>query len=137
MDLRRLGTLIHTWIYRASGGRLGAKADSRHMLLLRTRGRHSGSPRTTPLIQLPLEGGYLVVASNWGSEQPPAWWLNLQQEPRAEVQVGSQRIAVRAQQAQGEERARLLERAKAYNPHWKGYFETTQRQIPLVILRPI
>lgn len=40
---------VHTWLYRATGGSVGRKAGHITNLLLTTRGRRSGEPRTVAL----------------------------------------------------------------------------------------
>jgi deazaflavin-dependent oxidoreductase (nitroreductase family) len=128
---------FHTWIYRLSGGRiLGSVGLGRKILLLTTTGRRSGVARTTPLVYMPDGERCVVYGSNGGQETPPAWLLNLEANPEAEVEVGSRRIAVRMHRAEGEEEARLLPLAHAYNPHWAGYQQQCARRIPLVVLTP-
>jgi deazaflavin-dependent oxidoreductase (nitroreductase family) len=48
---------------------------------------------------LPFGGGYAVIASNAGSDRVPAWWLNLQADPAAEVLADRTRRIVRARRA--------------------------------------
>jgi len=70
------------------------------MLLLSTRGRRTGLVRTMPLAYLPdpiEEDSFVVVASNGGSERPPALWLNLQATEIATAQVGRKSFWVRAE----------------------------------------
>ncbi|MGH3184353.1 MAG: nitroreductase/quinone reductase family protein, partial [Streptosporangiaceae bacterium] len=43
-------------------------------LVLETRGRRSGLPRSVVLLYMPDGGDYVVIASNFGDEHPPAWW---------------------------------------------------------------
>ena len=50
---------------------------------------------------------YVVVASNGGLPSHPAWYHNLRAEPRASIEVGGPRLAVRAVTSEGAERARL------------------------------
>lgn len=128
---------FHRWIYRLSGGTiLGTLGLGRKVLLLTTTGRKSGARRTTPLIYMPDGERFVIYGSNGGQETPPAWLLNLEADPRAEVEVGRRRVAVTAHVAEGAERERLLPAAHAYNPHWKGYQEHARRCIPLVVLTP-
>src|SRR5438034_1014549 len=68
---------VHRMLYRLTGGRVGQKSAQGPMLLLTTTGRKSGQPRTQPLLYMPDGDNYVVVASNGGRDQPPAWWLNL------------------------------------------------------------
>jgi len=128
---------FHAWVYRLSGGAImGTMGLGRKVLLLGTTGRKSGVLRTTPLIYMPDGERFVLYGSNGGQETPPAWLLNLEANPRAEVEIGRRRIPVRAHIAEGEERERLLPVAHAYNPHWKGYQEHAERRIPLVVLTP-
>ena len=128
---------FHTWIYRLSGGRiLGSVGLGRRILLLPTTGRRSGAKRTTPLVYMADGERFVIYGSNGGRETPPAWLLNLEANPEAEVEVGRRRVTVRAHRAQGEEEATLMPRAHAYNPHWAGYQKHAQRRIPLMVLTP-
>jgi deazaflavin-dependent oxidoreductase (nitroreductase family) len=85
---------------------------------------------------MPDGDGYLVLASNFGQERPPAWWLNLQATPSAAVQIRGRRIAVRARELDGEERTAALARAAAHNKQWRTYVTTMQRPLPVVRLEP-
>jgi len=58
-------------------------------------------------------------------------------EPNVEVQVGRERVAVRARVAEGEERARLWARADDVNQgQYAIYQSRTRRPIPVVVLEP-
>jgi deazaflavin-dependent oxidoreductase (nitroreductase family) len=84
------------------------------------------------------EGNDLVVyPSNGGKETPPAWWLNLQAEPEARIQIGNASTAVRARAADESEYAEIWPKAEAYNPHWRDYARSVSRRIPLVILERV
>lgn len=131
---KRIGR-VHTWIYRTSGGRVGHAAGGMSNLLLTTTGRQSGAPRTVPLTYLADGDDLILVASNGGNTHHPAWWLNLAKQPRAEVQVGTQRFNVVASQAEGEERTRLWQAVTRYNPMYAEYEKMTKRRIPVVVLR--
>jgi deazaflavin-dependent oxidoreductase (nitroreductase family) len=134
--LRRL-MRAHTALYRASGGRLGRKVPGLPpMLLLDHVGARTGKRRTTPLVYMPDGEAYVVVASKGGHPAHPAWLHNLRAHPDTEVQVGSQRLAVRAREASADERRRLWPRAVEYNRQWGAYQRRTTREIPLVMLEP-
>ena len=66
----------------------------RSMLLLTTRGRKTGLPRTTALNYL-ADGDVIYVLSGSGSGSD--WLRNLQADPRVQVQVGRRRFAARAE----------------------------------------
>jgi deazaflavin-dependent oxidoreductase (nitroreductase family) len=79
---------------------------------------------------------YVVVASNGGSASHPAWWLNLTSEPSATIQVRDARLAVRAEEAPEDERARLWPMLTSAYAGYDQYAKETTRRIPVVILRP-
>lgn len=84
---------FHQWLYVSTGGRLGYRlAAGMPSLLLTTTGRKSGRRRTVTLVfaedrRGEHPPGYVVVASNHGQDDPPAWLLNLEADPSAEVQI--------------------------------------------------
>jgi len=127
---------IHEFWYRLSGGLIGGRFGRIRMLLLTTTGRKSGRPRTTPLLYLEDGGNLVVIASNGGHPNHPAWWLNLMSDPHATVQVGRERRAVTAEEAEGEERERLWRAVVDVNRGYEGYQRSTSRRIPVVLLRP-
>jgi deazaflavin-dependent oxidoreductase (nitroreductase family) len=126
----------HRAVYRRSGGRIGRRMMGIPMLLLTTVGRRSGIERTTPLACFQDGEDLVVVASNNGQEHDPAWWLNLQANPRARVQLGREERAVLAERTTPEKYARLWPLLKQGNPSYRRYERQTQREIPVVVLRP-
>lgn len=127
-------TRIHRWIYLRSGGRIGGRAGGFRFLLLWHVGRKSGRRRAAPLLYVEDAGRFVVVASNAGDPSNPGWWLNLRAQPVTEVQVGNERVAVRAYAAGGAERERLWAKLVAANPQYPEYQRRTQRPIPIVVL---
>ncbi|HLZ24231.1 MAG TPA: nitroreductase family deazaflavin-dependent oxidoreductase [Ktedonobacterales bacterium] len=127
---------VHRWLYRRTGGAIGHHLGIQRTLLLTTTGRHSGQPRTQPLAYFTQEGQTFVVASNWGNDRPPAWYLNLQAEPRVQVQLGRRIFDATAAIASPEERSRLWPRLIARSPNFARYQELAAREIPLVLLHP-
>jgi deazaflavin-dependent oxidoreductase (nitroreductase family) len=77
-----------------------------------------------------------VVGSNGGDARPPAWWLNLQAQPAAEVQVDRAHYRVTARQAVGAERDALWQRLEASYRYYANYRRRTSREIPVVVLEP-
>jgi deazaflavin-dependent oxidoreductase (nitroreductase family) len=78
----------------------------------------------------------IIIASNGGHPRHPAWWLNLERDPQAEVQLGNEKRRVRAEEATGGERQRLWRAVVETYSGYEGYQKATDRQIPVVILRP-
>ncbi|WP_446212963.1 nitroreductase family deazaflavin-dependent oxidoreductase [Micromonospora sp. IBSANI012] len=106
-------------------------------LLLTTRGRRSGKLRRTALIYGRDGDDYLVVASQGGAPQHPAWYLNLLADPEAEVQVGAETFAVRARTAGPEEKPRMWRTMVDIWPAYDGYQTRTDREIPVVVLERV
>jgi F420H(2)-dependent quinone reductase len=130
-------TRVHTALYRATGGRIGHRVPrAPRVLLLDHVGARTGTRRTTPLAYMPSGGSFVVVGSKSGHPNDPAWVHNLRTQPDTEIQVGPDRIRVRARQADAAERKRLWPEAVRYNPIWGRYQRRTQRVIPLIVLEP-
>ena len=126
----------HGAIYRTSRGRLLGRLAGMPVLLLTTTGRRSGRPRTATLTYFRDGGDLAVIGSFGGSDLPPAWWLNLQADPKASVLIGGTTSRVTARAATGEERDRLWPLVTRTNPGYARYQERTARPIPIVLLRP-
>jgi deazaflavin-dependent oxidoreductase (nitroreductase family) len=134
LGLRVLG--VHQFIYERTGGRIGRRLGKAPMLLLETRGRRTGRPRTVALLYHRDRDNYVVVGSKGGSDVPPAWLLNLQATPEVGVQVGTQRFPAHARVANADERRRLWVELTKLWPNYDRYQFQTARQIPVVILAP-
>jgi F420H(2)-dependent quinone reductase len=133
---RWLGAL-HRLLYRASGGRIGGRLWDLRVVLLTTTGRRTGKRRTVPLCSLRDGDDVVVIASYGGLAQPPAWWLNLEANPQAELQDGRTRRPVAARNAGPAERERLWAEITARAPGYLAYEQRTTREIPVVILQSI
>jgi deazaflavin-dependent oxidoreductase (nitroreductase family) len=95
-------------------------------LLITTTGRKSGQPRSNPLLYVRDGDAYVVIGSNWGQEQHPAWSTNLLAHPRATVTVRGESIPVRARLADGAERERLVGLLRAMWPAYETYADRAQ-----------
>lgn len=67
---------------------------SRGILLLTTRGRKSGQPRTAAVSFMPHQGKYIVF-SGWGTTSN--WYRNVRADPDVQVTVGQRSFAARAE----------------------------------------
>ena len=124
----------HVERYVATDGEDGHDWNGRPTLLLTTRGRRSGEPRTLPLIYGRDGDRLLVVASRGGAPKHPSWYLNLLADPEVEVQVKGDRFHARAHPAGPDEKPRLWETMTTVFPDYAEYQTRTDRQIPVVIL---
>ena len=133
--LKAVGRL-HIPLYRASRGRLFGRINRAPVLLLTTVGRRSGRPRTAPVVYLADGERLLVIGSNAGHEKAPAWSLNLEANPMAEVELGAERRDVLARVAEGEERAELWRKVNEMYSGFDDYSARTTRDIRLFVLEP-
>jgi deazaflavin-dependent oxidoreductase (nitroreductase family) len=124
----------HVRVYQETGGRRGYDWRGAEILLLSTEGRKSGETRIAPLIHREDDGRWVLVASQGGRPEHPAWFKNLTAQPDAEIQVKADRIPVRAREAEGEERERLWKRMTEVWPAYDAYQKRTDRRIPVVVL---
>src|SRR4030081_426342 len=89
----------HRGLLKISGGRAGWNISNMPVLELTTIGRKTGRSRSV-MLTAPLQDGtsLVVVASRGGDDKPPAWLLNLRDNPEVEVALqgnSRQRIGVR------------------------------------------
>ena len=127
---------LHRALYRVSGGRVGARVWGLPIVLLTTTGRQSGQRRTVPLCSLRQGESYVVIASYGGLDRAPSWWLNLQHDPHATLQLGRTTRNVVARETTAAERARLWAEVTRIAPGYLGYERRTSRRIPVVMLEP-
>jgi len=123
-------------IYRLTGGRVFGNLDGTPILLLTTTGRKSGQQRTAPVIYLRDGERLVVIGSNAGNLRTPAWALNLEANPDAEVEIGRDRRAVRGRVATGDERADLWRRFTQHYSGFDDYEANVTRDIRLFVLEP-
>ena len=126
----------HLAAYRASRGRVLGSVAGMPVLLLTTTGRRSGKARTTPLTFFRDGADLVVIASNGGADRSPDWSLNLQQTPRAVVEIGTDTLVVTARAASEQEHERLWAEVTATYAGYARYQERTARRIPVVLLTP-
>ena len=134
--LFKLFMLFHIFIYRRTNGALGGRMRGMPVLLLTTTGRKSGLKRTVPLMYLSEGDHYIVTASNSGRAKDPVWWSNLKSNPQAQIQVSGIVKPIVASQCNSEDKKRYWARLIAQAPFFNAYQKATQRDIPMVILRP-
>jgi deazaflavin-dependent oxidoreductase (nitroreductase family) len=124
----------HVDRYRATDGAEGHDWQGTQTLLLTTIGRKSGEQRTTPLIYGSHGDALLIVASKGGTDEPPAWYLNLSENPEVEVQLKGDRFKARARTADAEEKPEMWRQMVAEWPSYDEYQQRTEREIPVVVL---
>jgi F420H(2)-dependent quinone reductase len=136
VELQKAATRGHRLLLQSPLGRLMSATPMGGFLVLHTMGRRSGAPRQTPLSYTRDGDAFVVIASNGGSPGHPDWYLNLQEHPEVEVEIGGRRVPVRAETVTGDERDRLWRQAVRSFAGYVGYQVRTGRQIPVVRLAP-
>ena len=131
---------VHRAIVRASRGRRGLWAprpDKWGALRLTTTGRRSHEPRSVILGYYEDGSNLVSMAMNgWGAAEP-AWWLNLQAEPQAVVELaGGTRREVLGRAAVGPERERLWQRWGELDENLEGYAARRPHETAVVVLEP-
>jgi deazaflavin-dependent oxidoreductase (nitroreductase family) len=122
--------------FRANHGQVGGNFAGAPMLLLHTVGARSGAARINPMMYLPDQGRYLVIASKGGSDRNPDWYYNLLAHPEVRIEVGDEILTVHAVELLGAERdAHFAEQARRY-PGFAAYQRGTERIIPVIALTP-
>jgi F420H(2)-dependent quinone reductase len=133
----KLGSGAHAGVYRATGGKLFGRMGKSPILLLNTVGRKSGKKRTSPLLYAMDGEDFIIIASKGGAATHPAWYLNLKANPEATVEIGDREVRVEAEVADPEDKARLWQMMVEMYPAYDDYQRKTEREIPLLVLRPV
>lgn len=128
---------FHLWLYRATGGRIGNRLPARGFLMLTTTGRKSGA-RYAVALEYHTDGQTpYVIASNYGKDYPPAWYLNLLAHPTVEVERNGQRQWATASVVPAADHARIWAKLVRVSPYYARYQRHITREIPLVWLNPV
>ncbi|NNC74848.1 MAG: nitroreductase family deazaflavin-dependent oxidoreductase [Acidimicrobiia bacterium] len=131
---------FHRGLYKMTGGRFGlrkATDDKWGMMRLTVTGRRSGQERTVILGYYEDGDNLVTMAMNgWGGPEP-AWWLNLQANPDASVELGGRKNRpVTGRAAVGEERDRLWDRWRHYDKNLDEYAARRPEETAVVMLEP-
>ena len=131
---------VHRRMVRTSGGRRGLwppRPDKWGALRLTATGRRTGQPRSVILGYYEDGQNLVSMAMNgWGAAEP-AWWLNLQADPQAVVELaGGVTRKVIARPAEGVERERLWQRWRELDKNLDSYAARRAQETAVVVLEP-
>ena len=102
-----------------------------------TVGRKSGQRREAILGYFEDGPNIVTMAMNGWGEAEPAWWLNLQAQPDATIEVKDTGVLpIRGHAAEGEERDRLWTLWRSYNKDLDGYATRRPTETAVVVLEP-
>ncbi|MET9271090.1 nitroreductase/quinone reductase family protein [Kribbella sp. NPDC003557] len=130
---------IHRGIYNLSGGRLGLSLprEGRYgTMRLTVTGRRTGEPRSVILGYYEDGENLVTLAMNGWEEPEPAWWLNLQAHPDAEVVVADGTRSVHGRAAEGAERDRLWDRWREIDKKLDAWAARRSKPTAVVVLEP-
>ena len=137
MPLQSSFLRLHQAVYERTDGRVGHRLIGVPSLILRTTGARSGLTRAAVLAYGSDADDYVVVASNGGQDQPPAWLSNVRANPDVGIQVGRRRATGRARivEAGDPDYPRLWLLVNRMNHgRYDGYQRLTTRPIALVVI---
>jgi F420H(2)-dependent quinone reductase len=140
----RAAWIGHRAIHRFTGGRRGLAhpkpGDHVGYLRLKSIGRRSGEPRAAILAYIEDGPNLVTLAMNGWGNGDPAWWLNLQAQPDATVELkGATSRAVRARAAAGGERERLwaiVDEYTGYGDDLDAFAALRSSETAVVVLEP-
>jgi deazaflavin-dependent oxidoreductase (nitroreductase family) len=99
-------------------------------------GRKSRIPRTTPLLAIPYESGWLIAGSYFGAPYSPAWVTNLRATEKARLRVKGEEFDAHWRELEGEDRARAWQAMLDHWPNYTLYEQRSNRRIPVFHVTP-
>lgn len=126
-------TRINVFVYKLSGGRLMNKLSGMPIVLVTMKGARSGRTITIPLMYVPHENGFVLVASQGGAPKHPAWYHNLVKNPEIEITFEGQTRKFTARQLDEDEKATFWPICVEYYPPYEQYQRRTERRIPVFL----
>jgi deazaflavin-dependent oxidoreductase (nitroreductase family) len=125
-------------VHQLTSGKVMLSAYMLPSAFLTTTGRRSGAPRVTPLACLPEPetGTILVIGSNFGRTNHPAWTGNLLAGPEAVLEHDGRTFPVRARLLDGPQREEAWEKLLRMWPPYATYQKRIDRQLRIFRLTP-
>jgi F420H(2)-dependent quinone reductase len=126
-------------LYESSGGTKGTtlRDTGLPVVVVAHTGNKTGATRKTPLMRVKDGDNYVLVGSQGGAPNDPAWVHNLRANPHIELRDEAVVRPMRAREVKdAAERARLWALAVAAYPPYADYQTRTRRQIPVFVAEP-
>ena len=96
-----------------------------------------GFEASWPLIYGDIGGEVVIVASKGGADTNPDWYLNIRDGKNVEFQIGTQAYRATWREPQGAERKKVWDFMVDVFPSYANYQSSTDRQIPLVMMKAV
>jgi len=134
--VRYAGSELDRLVYRASRGRITLSGPSLPMMLLTTRDRKTGEPRTVPVFY--VRDGHNLVATdeNFESVGGGSWPANLRADPQVTIQIGSTLTSYRARPATAEETDRTMQQLLYIWPAYDTYLQRSDTR-QMIVFEPL
>jgi deazaflavin-dependent oxidoreductase (nitroreductase family) len=144
-ETRRDWITEHREMYLRSGGAAGHIMDLTAVgghpftthCLIRYEGRKSGKVFITPLIYGDVGGEVVICASKGGADNHPSWYLNILDSEFIEFQIATQAFRASWREPEGVERQKIWAFMVDVFPSYATYQASTDREIPLVMMKAI
>jgi deazaflavin-dependent oxidoreductase (nitroreductase family) len=104
---------------------------------LTTMGRRTGEERSVILGYYEDGPNLVTMAMNGWAPEEPSWWLNLQANPIATVDLPGDRRSVRGRAAEGDERVRLWARWQVIDANLDALANLRPSETAVVVLEPV
>mgnify|MGYP002079345049 CR=1 FL=1 len=144
-DTRKDWVTEHREMYLESGGAqghimditpVGGRSFATHCLV-KYIGRKSGKVFITPLCYADIGGEVVICASKGGADHHPAWYLNITEQEFVEFQIATQAFRATWREPEGDEREKVWNFMTDCHPFYAAYQQSTDRVIPLVMLKAV
>jgi deazaflavin-dependent oxidoreductase (nitroreductase family) len=132
MYLRSGGTQGHIEDLTPVGGRTFG-----YHLLIKHVGRKSGKVFIVPLSYGAIGGEVVIVGSKGGADNHPEWYLNLHAGSPLSFQIATQAYNATWREPEGAERQKVWDYMVDCYPFYAQYQASTDRQIPLVLMKGV
>jgi deazaflavin-dependent oxidoreductase (nitroreductase family) len=126
-------------LYEGSGGTKGTtlRDTGLPVIIVTHTGNKTGAIRKTPLMRVKDGDSYVLVGSQGGAPEDPAWVHNLRANPRVELRDETIVRPMQVREVKDKiERDRLWKLAVAAFPPYAEYQAKTTRRIPMFVAAP-
>ncbi len=124
--------------FKLSGGKLTAVSIIAGLpsLMMTSTGAKSGQLRTIPLVGIPDGEKFILIASNFGKKNHPAWYYNITAYPDVTITLNNESKPYIARRVDGAERDRCWQKAVEIYPGYDSYKQRSGRNIGVFVLEP-
>ncbi|HZY95238.1 MAG TPA: nitroreductase family deazaflavin-dependent oxidoreductase [Candidatus Bathyarchaeia archaeon] len=122
--------------FRKNHGKVGGNFEGAPLLLMNHKGAKTGKARTNPVMYYKDGNRFIVFASKGGAPTNPDWYHNLKAHPDIVIEVGDNKINVRAEEITGKERDEIYAKQSSLYPQFGNYQKNIRRKIPVIAFTP-